>query len=252
MCRCSVTFSLISASRSASSSFRVMISRARAATICSPMCWAGTVVCWDFAASTAACGDRGGRTGAVFLQPGMEPGLAGTADPVRGPVFGQQQQGGLGTAVVKGPLQRGEVFEQLGLQAVDRPDPVRGFVRPAGGQDPQPGADLIPGPQRLQVPAHPGLVGDHGGVFGVCLAVAAVDLGGVVDGPARDVEDVLAVADEQGDQQRRSAMVQVRRPDHLVPVPELQHGGDEFEQGRFVVGDSWESRRFPSASITTQ
>jgi hypothetical protein len=54
VCRCSVTFSLISASSSASSLSRVMMSRARAATICYPRCWAGTVVCWDFAASMAA------------------------------------------------------------------------------------------------------------------------------------------------------------------------------------------------------
>lgn len=53
-CWCSDTFSLISASSLASSSFRVRISRARAATIPSPMCWAGTMVCWDFAASMAA------------------------------------------------------------------------------------------------------------------------------------------------------------------------------------------------------
>jgi hypothetical protein len=54
MGRCSMTFSLISASSSASSSFRVRISRASAATIPFPMCWAGMIVCWDFAASTAA------------------------------------------------------------------------------------------------------------------------------------------------------------------------------------------------------
>ena len=34
-------------------------------------------------------GDRGGGSGAVFLQPGVEPGLAGAADSARGPVSGQ-------------------------------------------------------------------------------------------------------------------------------------------------------------------
>lgn len=173
----------------------------------------------------------------MFLQPGVQPGLSGAADPVRGPVLGQQQQGRFGAAVVKGPLQRREVFQQLGLQAVDRPDPVRGFVRPPGGEDPQAGADLIPGPQRLQVPAHPGLVRDHGGVFGVGFAFPAVELGGVVDDPARDVEDVLAVGDEDGDQQRRAAVVQVGGPDHFVLVGQFEDAGDEFEQGGFVVGD---------------
>ena len=40
-------------------------------------------------------GDRGGGAGAVFLQPGVQPCLAGAADPVRGAVFGEQQQGSL-------------------------------------------------------------------------------------------------------------------------------------------------------------
>ncbi|BCW69276.1 hypothetical protein NicSoilB8_03200 [Arthrobacter sp. NicSoilB8] len=44
------------------------------------------------------------------------------------------------------------------------------------------------------------------------------------------------MGDEQGDQQRRSAVVQVRRPEDLVPGPEFEDGGDELEQGRFVVG----------------
>lgn len=55
----------------------------------------------------------------MFLQPGMQPCLAGAADPVLGAVFGQQQQRGFGTAVVEDTFQRGEVFEQLGLQAVN-------------------------------------------------------------------------------------------------------------------------------------
>ena len=40
-------------------------------------------------------GDRGGGAGAVFLQPGVQPCLAGAADPVRGAVFGEQQRGSL-------------------------------------------------------------------------------------------------------------------------------------------------------------
>jgi hypothetical protein len=56
--------------------------------------------------------------------------------------------------------------------------------------------------------------------------------------PAGDVEDVLAVTDEQGDQQRRPAMVEIGRPHHLVPVRELEHTGEELEQGWFVIGDS--------------
>ena len=58
-----------------------------------------------------------------------------------------------------------------------------------------------------------------------------------MDDPARDVEDVLTVRDEQSDQQRGSAVIQISRPDDFVAVPEFQDGGDEFEQGGFVVGD---------------
>ena len=58
-----------------------------------------------------------------------------------------------------------------------------------------------------------------------------------MDDPAGDVEDVLAVGDEQRNQQRRAAVVQVGRPDDVVPVGQFEDGGDELEQGRFVVGD---------------
>ena len=195
-------------------------------------------MCWDFAASTAAAATAAeDRAPCFFSQAWI---LASPARRIPSGVrcLVSSRQGCFGSAVVEGPFQRGEVFEQLGLQAVDRPDPVRGLVGTPGGEEPQPGADLIPCTQRLQVSSHPGLVRDDGGVFGVCFAFAAVNLGGVVHGPARNVEDVLAVADEQGDQQRRSAMVQVRRPDHLVPVCELEHVGEELEQCWFVVGDS--------------
>ncbi len=46
------------------------------------------------------------------------------------------------------------------------------------------------------------------------------------------------MTDEQGDQQRRSTMVQVRRPNHRVPARDLQDSGDEVQEGWLVVGDS--------------
>ncbi|MEC5193477.1 hypothetical protein RCH17_003785 [Arthrobacter sp. MP_M7] len=58
-----------------------------------------------------------------------------------------------------------------------------------------------------------------------------------MDAPGVDVEDVLAVGDEDGNQQRRAAAVQVGGPDDFVSVAEFEDGGDEFEQGGFVVGD---------------
>ena len=71
-------------------------------------------------------GDRGGRASAVFRQPGLKSDLASAADPVRGPVFGEQQQGSFGTVVVKGPLQRGAglVPGPQGLQVLAAPDGV--------------------------------------------------------------------------------------------------------------------------------
>jgi hypothetical protein len=104
----------------------------------------------------------------------------------------------LWNGVVEGAFQCWEVFQQLGLETVDRSYPVCGLIGTPGGQEPQPCADLLPCTQRLQVCSHPGLIGDNGSVFGICLAFAAVNLGGVVHCPAGDVEDVLAVTDEQG------------------------------------------------------
>lgn len=74
----------------------------------------------------------------MLLQPGVDSGLPGSADPVRSPILTQQHQCGFGTAVVEGPFQCGEVFQQLGLETVDRPYPVRGLVGPPGGQEPPP------------------------------------------------------------------------------------------------------------------
>lgn len=52
------------------------------------------------------------------------------------------------------------------------------------------------------------------------------------------MEDVRAVADGQGDQQRRSPMIQVCRPHHLVTACNVDHASKELEQGWFVIGDS--------------
>ena len=46
------------------------------------------------------------------------------------------------------------------------------------------------------------------------------------------------MTDEQGYQQRRSAMVQIGRPHHLVPASELKNTGHELQQACFIIGDS--------------
>ena len=55
------------------------------------------------------------------------------------------------------------------------------------------GGQLVAAAQRVQVTAHPGLVGDDRGVLGVGLAIAAVAARGVVHRAARDVEQLLIV-----------------------------------------------------------
>lgn len=46
------------------------------------------------------------------------------------------------------------------------------------------------------------------------------------------------VADEQGDQQRRSPMIQVRRPNDRVTSRNVKDAGYELQQRRFVIGNS--------------
>lgn len=90
-------------------------------------------------------------------------------------MFSQQGQGCLGTAVVERPFQRREVLEQLGLESVDRPDPVRRLIRTPRGEDPQPGADLVSLTKKLQTISDPGLVRFDGGIFGIRFNFAAVE-----------------------------------------------------------------------------
>jgi len=76
--------------------------------------------------------------------------------------------------VVESGFHRGEVLQHRGPQAVDRSDPVEDQVRASSGQQPQIGADLVATSNRLQIGAHPGLVGDDPCVLGIGLAVTAV------------------------------------------------------------------------------
>ena len=119
-------------------------------------------------------------------------------------------------------------------------------VESVGGQQPQVDRDLVRDPDGLQVGAHAGLVGDDPGVLRVGLPVAAIRRRGVVHDSARDIEQLLAVAGEQRDQQRRAAVGQVRRPADLAVAGELDHGGDQVEQRGLVVADL---RRQPNAAV---
>jgi hypothetical protein len=57
-------------------------------------------------------------------------------------------------------------------------------------------------------------------------------------GTTRDVEQVLVVSCEQGNQQRGSAVVQINGPNYLSPVTERPDGSDQFQQVRLIIGNS--------------
>jgi len=97
---------------------------------------------------------------------------------------------------------------------------------------------LIAAVNSLQVGAHPRLVGDDSGILRVGLPLAPIGCGGVVDDPARDIEHLLAVIDEQRNQQRGATRVQVCRPDDLSASADFRDFRDELQQHGFVVLDS--------------
>jgi hypothetical protein len=59
------------------------------------------------------------------------------------------------------------------------------------GSDAQLHGELVAGTQRLQVTAHPGLIGDDRTVFSVAFSIAAIAARCVIDTAARDVEQPL-------------------------------------------------------------
>jgi hypothetical protein len=108
-----VTFALMSASSSASSLFRVADFLCEGADNRLPEVLGRDEGGLGFRRFDGGLGDRGGGTGAVFFRHSCSLAASAT-DPVRCPVVGQQQRGGFGRTVVKGPLQSGKVFEQPG------------------------------------------------------------------------------------------------------------------------------------------
>lgn len=87
--------------------------------------------------------------------------------------------------------------------------------------------------KEVQVAADADLVGDHGGVLGVGLALAAVALGDTVDSVTGDAVHELVVVEEDADDQSGSAVGRVNAPGHFVP-----RGQDIGEEFGLVVGDA--------------
>lgn len=183
-------------------------------------------------------GDSSGRPGSAFLQPRAQALCAHAADARWGLVSGEQEQGSLRRRVVERGFQAGEELAEAGPHPVDRPGPVTGQVSAVGGEQTQFGRDVVTEPDGLQVAAHPGLVGDDPGVFGIGLPVAAVGAGCVVDGAPGNVEQRLPVSVHQRDEQRGTTPVEVRRPRHRPRG--IGEGVDLVDEGcddSFGVGD---------------
>ncbi|GFG54957.1 hypothetical protein MAGR_63980 [Mycolicibacterium agri] len=104
------------------------------------------------------CDRRGGNgssvVGLAFAQPGFQACDSSATECIGSLVAGQQDQGGLAVAVIERPLQRREVFEELGAQPVDRAGAIGDQVDATRGQDPQIHRDLVARTQRLQIAAH--------------------------------------------------------------------------------------------------
>lgn len=88
----------------------------------------------------------------------------------------------------------------------------------------------------MQVTPDAELVGDDSGVLGIGLALAAVALGGAVDGSAGDVVHRLVLVEEDCDGQGGFAVGQIDGPGHLVG--QGQDVGEEFGQLGLVVRDA--------------
>jgi hypothetical protein len=132
---------------------------------------------------------------AARAQPSGEPPGPEAPDGCRHLVAGQQDERS-GTGQDERAFQRREHAGQGGAQPVDGPGAVADEVGAAVRQEPELDDGLVTGPQFLEVPADPSLVGDDERVACVGLALAPVAVAGPVDHPAWNVEDLLPVVDE--------------------------------------------------------
>lgn len=70
----------------------------------------------------------------------------------------------------------------------------------------------------MQIAAHASLVGDDSCVLRVGLSVAAIGRRGMVNSPARNIDEFVIALDEQGDQQSGAAGVEVYGPQNPAAV----------------------------------
>jgi hypothetical protein len=78
---------------------------------------------------------------------------------------------------------------------------------------------LVRGTDRGEITAQPGGLGDHPGVFGVGLRLAAEHSAHPVHDPTGHIDHRLAVDDQRREQQRGGRAGQVDRPPHVTGRP---------------------------------
>ncbi len=165
-------------------------------------------------------------------EPGLQPFAAGATQGGGCLVSGQKDQRADVTQI-EFSFKGGKDAGQLAAQAIDPPGAVGADVRPAASENAQFEGVLVVGPQRGQVPAHAGLVGDDRGVLGVSLAGASVAGGGPVDRQTGYVDELLAVIEQEVDPQGCHAVGDVDRPDHVLV--DGHHVDEKGQELRLVI-----------------
>lgn len=163
----------MSLSVSAIFSLRAITSLARVCTIFAMAFSPTTAVCWRSAASTTFSARAAALQTLRLRSQAVE---AGAADRGRCLVSGQQHQRADVTEV-EIPFQGREHAVQQGLEPVGGAGPVGDQIDAVVSQQPQLDRGFVAGADRLQIAAHPGLIGDHAGVTGVRLAPIPGSLG---------------------------------------------------------------------------
>lgn len=163
-----------------------------------------------------AGGDLREVTHVAVLQPGGEAAFADPSDPVRAGVAGQQDQRTLAVGVVEFPFQGREDAGQHIPQPVDHPHPVGDQIGAVPGQQRQVADQVGDRVDDGQIGTDSGGFGDDVGVLSVDLTLAGERRAHRGNHPAGGIAHRLLGLGEQGQQQRRGGVDDVRRPVHLL------------------------------------
>ena len=163
-------------------------------------------------------GDRGGVAHPGVGQYPGQPRKTALPNGFRALVARQQHHPTSIGAQLSDPLQGGAHRDELLAQPIDRAGTLSDQIRAMSRQHPQFGDQVIIGMQHRQIrTAHPGLIGDHPGVFGVGLGLpAAVDSRGLPHRAPSQIAHRLAGISQHRQQQTRIHSGQIDRPRHLV------------------------------------